>query len=138
VATLFRDVHSASFGGTSIPEVREVQLELGGRPVRHAADTDGWITHVDLVERVVAVELITADVEVVLKDLALSLPITGTLQFTVAAAAGGQDLAFTVTNAVLIEAGARVRHGEVASDARLSFVAYSADGAASPLTITSV
>lgn len=138
MATLFRDVHSASFGATTIPETSEVQIEIGGRPVSRAADTDAWISHVDLVERVAVIELVTADVEVVLKDLAVQMPITGTLQFTVAAAGGGQDLSFTITNAVLVEAGARVRHGKVASDARLRFVAYSPDGAASPVTITPV
>lgn len=135
MATLFRDVHSANFAGTSIPEIREVRVEVGGRPIRHAADTDGWVTHVDLIERIVAVDLVTADVEVVLQELAGSLPLTGTLSFTVAAAGAGQDLAFTIVNAVLIEAGAEVRHGEVASEARLSFVAYSADGANTPLSI---
>lgn len=138
MATLFRDVHSVSFAGTSIPEVRQVRVKIGGRPVHHAADTDAWVSHVDLTERVVAVELVTADVEVVLKDLAGALPKTGALQFTVAAAAGGQDLAFTISNAVLMGAEAEVRHGEVASRARLEFIAYSGDGQASPVSITPV
>ena len=82
MATLFRDVHSASFAGTTIPEVRRVRVEIGGRPVHHAADTDAWVRHVDLTDRVAAVELITADVEVILdaRDDVLRIPSYALLQ----------------------------------------------------------
>ena len=132
---LYRDVSGVTFAGGSVTGVTGVDVRELGRPLEHRADTDAYLTHLDVVERRVEVTVHTDDVEDALK--AFSLGQSGTLAFTVEnARAEEADLAVSVSNAVLEEASAGPRHASTDSGGRLRFRAYSSNGASSPLSIS--
>ncbi len=133
--SLYRDVSGVTFAGTAISGVTGVEVRELGRRLQHRADTDAYLTHVDVVERFVEVIVHSDDLQDALDTFSLGQ--SGALAFTAESAqAAGSDLAVSVSNAVLEEVSAGPRHASTESGGRLCFRAYSSDGSTSPLSVS--
>ncbi len=132
---LYRDVSGVTFAGTAVARVTGIEVRESGRKLDHRADTDGYLTHIDVVEKFVEATVHTDDLQDALDTFSLGQ--SGALAFTAESAqAAGSDLAVSIGNAVLEEIAASPRHASTESGGRLRFRAYSSDGATSPLSVS--
>lgn len=132
---LYRDVSGVTFAGTAVGRVTGVDVRELGRRLEHRADTQEYVTQIDVVEKFVEVTVYTDDVEDALGTFNSGQK--GTLAFTVEnAQAGGADLSVSVANAVLQGLSSEARHASTETGGRLRFRAHSSDGAASPLSVS--
>ena len=132
---LYRDVSGVTFAGQAVAKVTGVDVREGGRPIEHSADTDEYLTHLDVAKKFVEVSVFTDDLEDALGTFSPGQ--SGTLSFTAQnATAASPDLSVSISNAVLEEMSAGPRHADAASGGRLRFRAYSSNGSASPMSVS--
>ena len=132
---LYKNVSAVTFGSTAIDTVGSIDISESGQSIDHSADTDEYLTYIDVVKKVVEVTISTDDLKDALDTFAIGT--AGTISFKVEnAEAATPDLTVAVTNARLESMSGSPKHADVNSGGSLKFRAYSADGTTSPMSIT--
>lgn len=126
---------SVQLASTVFSEVRDVQIDLGGKELAGKADVDLFITSLKAIGAAPRINVLTEDVANMQIAIGTKGTFTATHKNTDGATSTAGDAAFSITNAQVINhsyGGPHEQYGQL----NTTLMAKSTDGATSPMTIT--